>query len=190
MTRFRPSRSQCLAEIDSANRDITFTSMIAIQMLLTRSPLGHWDAERVLGCGLARLFWRDHADVALCSAAVPRPSGSSLMPLRRAPRRPDLARGVGVRAFQSNYGIQSDQFNVMSVGLQPQQTNPIRRRGGIGAWRSEIKEELAALGRCGGHSRSYAPVPPRLAKPSSEIFRLPVLTGIRETGSSSARAFA
>jgi len=35
---------------------------------------------------------RDQASAAFGSAAVPRPVGSSLMPLRRTPHRPDLAR--------------------------------------------------------------------------------------------------
>ena len=34
----------------------------------------------------------DQAGAAFGSAAVPRPVGSSLMPLRRTPRRPDLVR--------------------------------------------------------------------------------------------------
>ena len=40
----------------------------------------------------ALLLVRDQAAVAFSSAAVLRPAGSSLMPLRRTPRRPDLAR--------------------------------------------------------------------------------------------------
>ena len=168
MTRLPPSKSRCLAGIELSG--ILVLSMTTRATHFTRSPCSVPGAERALDCRHARLPWRDHADVALCSAAVPRPSGSSLMPLRRAPRRPDLARGVGVRAIRSDYRIRSDPFNVLEVCVQPTQTNPIRGRGGIGAWRSEIKGELPVIDRRGGHSRSYAPVPPWLAKPSSETF--------------------
>ncbi|NDE74428.1 MAG: hypothetical protein EB064_11110 [Betaproteobacteria bacterium] len=40
----------------------------------------------------ALLLVRDQAAVAFSFAAVPRPAASSLMPLRRTPRRPDPAR--------------------------------------------------------------------------------------------------
>ena len=140
-------------------------------MQFARSPLNvlrdDTDDDRARGFSHARLPLQDQADVALSYAAVPRPAGSSLMPLRRAPRRPDLASGEGVRACRSNYSIQSSRINVC---LQPQQSDPIRCRGGIGAWRSEIKGELTVIDRRGGHSRSYAPVPLRLVQPSSEVF--------------------
>ena len=42
----------------------------------------------------------------------------------------------------------------------------------MGAWRNEIKEESSALGGHGGHSRSYAPVPLRLAQGQHEIPKL------------------
>ena len=180
MRRLQPNRSRCLVGIERSRKLVL--SMTTRAMQFTRCPCN----GRNVGLGrrlhLARLSLRDQADVALSSAAVPRPAGSSLMPLRRAPRRPDLARGVGVRIVKRN------QHNQSSACLQPQQSDPIRRRGGIGAWRSEIKEELAALGRCGGHSRSYAPVPLRLAQPSSEVFGLPTHKAVSETGASSATA--
>ena len=166
--------------------------MIAIQMLFPRSPRNVRDDvrddDRARSFDHARLPWRDQADVALSSAAVPRPTGSSLMPLCRAPRRPDLASGVGVRLLKPNQSTQSNQINQYRTDVQPTQTNHICRRGGTGAWRSEIKEEPAALGRCGGHSRSYATVPPRLVQPSSEVFGLLTLTTISESGASSARS--
>ncbi len=65
---------------------------------------------------------RDQAGGALCSATVPRPSGSSLMSLRRARRRPDLAK---------------------RVETSPLHTHHARRPGAWGEWRSEIKEEAA-----------------------------------------------
>jgi len=40
---------------------------------------------------------RDHAGGALCSATVPRPSGSSLMSLRRARHRPDPTNVAGIQ---------------------------------------------------------------------------------------------
>jgi hypothetical protein len=72
----------------------------------------------------------------LCSAAVPRPAGSSFMPLRRAPHRPAPLGGFGFPCGQSN-----------NAGY----------RSAWVEWRSEIKEDLATLGRRGGHSRSYSP---------------------------------
>ena len=49
------------------------------------------------------------------------------------------------------------------------------------------QEELSALGRRGGQPRSYAPVPHRLAQPSSGVFKH---IAISETAASLARAFA
>ena len=173
MRRLQPNRSRCLAGIETANIDVIHSSMIAIQMLLTRSPLNDRDvgrdAERARCFDHARLPWRDQADVALSSAAVRRPAGSSLMPLCRASRRPDLASGVGVRLLKRYL---SNQSNRSSVGVQPMRTNQIRCRGGIGAWRSEIKGEPSVIDRRVGHSRSYAAVPPRLALRLSAVFGL------------------
>jgi hypothetical protein len=68
---------------------------------------------------------RDQTSGALCSATVPRPSGSSLMSLRRARHWSDLA---GVKGIQSSY------------------SNHDRCLGAWGEWRSEIKEEAAGRG--------------------------------------------
>ena len=182
MRRLQPNRSRCLAGIERSRKLVL--SMTTRAMQFTRCPCN----GRNVGLGrrlhLARLSLRDQADVALSSAAVPRPAGSSLMPLRRAPRRPDPASGVGVRFQKRNQGNQG------TVGVQPARTNQIRRRGGIGAWRSEIKGEPSVIDRRGGHSRSYAAVPPRLVQRSSAVFGLLTNTGISETGASPARALA
>lgn len=81
----------------------------------------------------------------LCSAAVPRPAGSSFMPLRRASHRPTPIDGFGVLAWNAN-----------STGC----------RSGGSVWRSEIKGELSTLGRRGGHSRSHTLPPLRCTKES------------------------
>ena len=47
----------------------------------------------------ALLLVRDQAAVAFSSAAVLRPAASSLMPLRRTPRRPETARNRWVRCW-------------------------------------------------------------------------------------------
>ena len=57
------------------------------------------------------------------------------------------------------------------AGIRPAQANAICRRGGTGAWRSEIKEESSALGGHGGHSRSYAHLPVR---PGGACVKFPV----------------
>ena len=154
-------------------------------MLFSRSSLDAMDDDRASYVDHVRLSLRDHADVALCSAAVPRPSGSSLMPLRRAPRRPDLASGVSARFLKLN---RCNQIRLNSSDVLPTQTNPIRCRGGIGAWRSEIKGELTVIDRRGGHSRSYAPVPPRLAQRSSAVCGFLTHAKISETKASPVTA--
>ncbi len=74
---------------------------------------------------------RDQAGGALCSATVPRPSGSSLMSLRRARHRPDPT-SVAV--------------------IQPSNSFPVRCIGAWGKWRSvdsgffQIKEEAEGRG--------------------------------------------
>jgi hypothetical protein len=124
-----------------------------------------------------------------CPPQRPRADCSPLMPLRRAPRRPDLAMRVGVRLPQcerinidsqipsrrpnpggSQGQGQSHGHNLPSVCLQLPHRNQLGCRGGIGAWRSGIKEEQPVIDRCGGQPRSYAPVPHRLAKTSARDF--------------------
>ena len=182
MRRLQPNRSRCLVGIERSRRLVL--SMTTRAMQFTRSPGNGRNVGLGRGLHPVRLSLRDQADVALSSAAVPRPAGSSLMPLCRAPRRPDPASGVGVRLLKRY------QSNQSSVGVQPMRTNQIRCRGGIGAWRSEIKGEPTVIDRRGGHSRRYAAVPPRLAQRSSAVLGLLTHIGISETGASSARALA
>ena len=91
----------------------------------------------------------------------PRAADSALMPLRRAPRRPDLANGFGVQPVRGSPIRPGTTNQLAAEGLAvipPLQTSQSRCRGSRGGWRSEIKEE-----RSGGHSRSYPPRFPRLA---------------------------
>ena len=71
-----------------------------------------------------------------CPPRRPRADSSSLMPLRRMPHRPDPVTNCGDSAIKN--------------------PSPQGRRA-WGVWRSEIKEESAALGRNGGQSRSRTP---------------------------------
>ena len=77
---------------------------------------------------------RDQAAAALYSATVPRPSASSLMSLRRARHRPDLA----------NTFSQSRPFRHSREGGNPvlSHTHHARCPSAWGEWRSGIKEEL------------------------------------------------
>jgi hypothetical protein len=107
------------------------------------SSLSHDGHASMLSCLVSEWVWaraRVQAYGVLCSAAVPRPAGSSFMPLRRVPHRP-----VPVGGF----------------GISQHHTNQVGYRSGCSVWRSEIKEEPSTLGRRGGHSRSHTLQPPR-----------------------------
>jgi len=92
------------------------------------------------------------ADAALGSAAVPRPSASSLMPLRRAPRRPESA-SVRARTGCEDMGSEC-------IGIQLLRTSNAGRRGQWGECCSEIKEEAwgKAPGR-GTFAEALTPLP-------------------------------
>jgi hypothetical protein len=160
MRRLRRSRNRCLAG----------TEVMAFNVF-------RWWflANEFSSCADLSRCGRDQADAALSSATVLRPSGSSLMSLRRVPRRPDPVSGVGVARLSNSQGIRTKDSHQSRLGLPLRPSNQVHRRGGAGAWRSvdlgfcQIKEE-----RSGGHSRRYVPVPPRLAhqRPATSVLNL------------------
>ena len=99
---------------------------------------------------------RDQVVGALCSATVPRPSGSSLMSLRRARHRPDLASTLvhSRTPSHSRPSRQSRPLRHSREGGNPvlSNTHLARCLGAWGEWRSvdlgfcQIKEEAEGRG--------------------------------------------
>ena len=113
-----------------------------------------------------------------CPPCPPRADDSSLMPLRRAPRRPDLSSCVDAQWLQGSpmqLGTAATFADALLTGVQPLQANPTRCRGGRGGWRSvdlgfcQIKGELSVIDRRRGHSRSYPARSPRLAETPESV---------------------
>jgi hypothetical protein len=95
---------------------------------------------------------RDQTGGALCSATVPRPSGSSLMSLRRARHRPDPTSTIRHSREGGNPVLP--------------RTHHARCLGAWGEWRSGIKEEAEGRGTAA-----------KLLTPSAEAYKTPSVGG-------------
>ena len=135
---------------------------------------------------------RDQAAAALYSATVPRPSASSLMSLRRARHRPDLASTFSQHS-RSRRSCPSRQSRPFRHSRPFRQSRPFRhsREGGNpvlphthharcpsawGEWRSGIKEEAAGRGTAAEPLTPSAPGRTRPQAQRNPEFRTVALT--------------
>ena len=114
----------------------------------------------------------DQAGAAFGSAAVTRPAGSFLMPLRRTPHRPDLGQWLMRRAKRRGF----EELQACWCTSAPTAGAPTPRQlQGPMACRGEVKEGAR---RAEGHERRYAvgpcSSPTKAPSPNAQITSVPV----------------